>query len=63
MNLVPVSKCATSSPANIFKSRTYYKWFHVGKYPEIFRKVGGALFIDVDSLENLIENQPRRVAR
>jgi hypothetical protein len=34
---------------------TLYKWKHLGKYPQIFVKLGGALFVDLVALENLIE--------
>lgn len=49
-NLVRVSK-AEGLP---FKRQTFYKWFHLKKYPEIFVKLSGALFIDIDRLEKLI---------
>lgn len=50
-NLVRVSK-AEGLP---FKPQTFYKWFHLGKYPEIFVKFGGSLFIDVDRLTQAID--------
>lgn len=34
---------------------TLYKWKHLGKYPQIFVKLGGALFVDLVALEKLIE--------
>jgi hypothetical protein len=49
-NLVRVSK-AEGLP---FKSATFYKWHHTQKYAEIFVKLGGALFVDLDRLEQLI---------
>lgn len=56
-NLVRVSQ-ANGLP---FKKQTFYKWFHLGKYPEIFVKFGGALFIDVDRLTQAIDkSRPRR---
>ncbi len=33
---------------------TLYKWHHLKKYPEIFKKFGGFLFIDIDALEAVI---------
>jgi hypothetical protein len=49
-NLVRVSK-ADNLP---FKKSTFYKWFHLGKYPEIFVKFGG-LFVDLDRLAQAID--------
>jgi hypothetical protein len=50
-NLVRVSK-ADNLP---FKPQTFYKWYHLGKYPEIFVKFAGALFVDVDRLAQAID--------
>lgn len=50
-NLVRVSK-ADNLP---FKPQTFYKWFHLKKYPEIFVKFGGALFVDTDRLAQAID--------
>jgi hypothetical protein len=53
-NLIRVNKIdETNSP---FARSTYYKWFHLKKYPEIFRKFGGSLFVDLEKLEKLIQN-------
>ena len=30
---------------------TLYKWKHLGKYPQLFVKLGGALFVDLNALE------------
>ena len=52
-NLVRVSKARREdlpiAPA------TLYKWHHLKRYPEIFRKFGGFLFVDVNSLRDVIE--------
>jgi hypothetical protein len=55
-NLVRVSK-ADGLPV---KRQTFYKWNHLKKYPEIFVKLSGALFVDLDRLEQLIENSRAR---
>ena len=34
---------------------TMYKWRHIGKYPELFVKLGGAVFVDLDYLEKIVE--------
>lgn len=58
-NLVRVSK-AKDLP---FRPQTFYKWFHLGKFPEIFVKFGGALFVDLDRLSEAInKSRPRRKA-
>jgi hypothetical protein len=38
-----------------FKKSTFYKWAHLKKYPQIFVKIGGALFVDLKALADLIE--------
>jgi len=50
-NLIRVSK-ADGLP---FKPSTLYKMHHVGRNLEIFVKLGGSLFVDLDRLEQLIE--------
>ncbi|MCD6475550.1 MAG: hypothetical protein J7K85_04700 [Anaerolineaceae bacterium] len=50
-NLIRVSK-AKDLP--LTKS-TLYKWKHLKKYPEIFVKIGGALFVDTEALQKVIE--------
>jgi hypothetical protein len=52
-NLVRVSK-ADNLP---FKKQTFYKWFHLKKYPEIFIKFSGALFIDKEALERAMKER------
>jgi hypothetical protein len=34
---------------------TLYKWHHTQRCPEIFVKLGGALFVELDRLEQLID--------
>lgn len=50
-NLVKVSK-ADGLP---FKPSTLYKWHHTRKFPAIFVKISGSLFVDLDRLEQLID--------
>jgi len=50
-NLIRMSK-ADSLP--LAKS-TLYKWKHLGKCPGLFVKLGGALFVDLNVLEEIIE--------
>ena len=50
-NLIRLAK-ADSLP--LCKS-TLYKWKHLGKFPQLFVKLGGALFVDLHILEEIIE--------
>lgn len=34
---------------------TFYKWHHLGRYPHLFKKIGGILLIDLEALRSLIE--------
>jgi hypothetical protein len=37
------------------KKSTLYKWKHLGKCPGLFVKIGGALFIDLNILQEVVE--------
>lgn len=54
-NLVRISKMESLPFKLPFKPATFYKWFHLGKYPEIFVKLAGGLFVDLDRTEKLID--------
>jgi hypothetical protein len=54
-NLVRVSKMKVLPFKLPFEPTTFYKWFHLKKHPEIFVKLSGALFVDLDRLEELID--------
>jgi hypothetical protein len=52
-NLVRVSK---ANEKNLpFKPATFYKWHHLKKFPELFVRISGSLFVDLDRLAALIE--------
>jgi hypothetical protein len=34
---------------------TLYKWHHIRKYPGLFVKLGGAVFVDLDVLGQILE--------
>jgi len=44
------------------RASTLYKWSHLRRYPEIFRKLGGFLFVDTNALHKLIEEGKPRIA-
>jgi len=39
-----------------FARSTLYKWRTLKKYPALFTKIGGAVFVDLAELEKLIES-------
>jgi hypothetical protein len=53
-NLVRLSKI-NKTPNFPIRSATAYKWHHVKRFPGLFIKLGGAIFIDVDKLDELLE--------
>lgn len=55
-NLVRVSKIKNLPFDTPFEPATYYKWFHLKKHLEIFVKLSGGLFVDLDRLEKLIDS-------
>lgn len=50
-NLIRLSK-ADSLPLT---KATLYKWKHLRKHPRLFVKLGGALFVDLEVLKEIIE--------
>lgn len=52
-NLVPVATWEQRQPN--FKRPTLYKWQHIGKFPGLFVKIGGCLFVDEDVFNQIIE--------
>lgn len=38
-----------------FKASTLYKWRHLNRFPGLFLKVAGAVFIDLDRLGAIAE--------
>ncbi len=53
-NLRRISKISHEDNVPV-KQQTLYKWWHIKKYPTIFVKLGGALFVDLGALEALVE--------
>lgn len=43
------------TPGAPIRSSTGYKWNHIQRFPELFRIVGGKLFIDMDKLYSMAE--------
>jgi hypothetical protein len=57
-NLRRVSR-AKADPPLPFSASWFYKNHHLGNHPEIFVKIGGALFIDLDKFAELVESGRR----
>jgi len=54
-NLLRISKISKSDNLPVERS-TLYKWKHLKKHPSLFVKLGGALFVDLDVLDEIIES-------
>lgn len=52
-NLVPVATWEQRQPH--FKRPTLYKWQHLQKFPGLFVKIAGRLFVDEDVFNRIIE--------
>jgi hypothetical protein len=53
-NLLRVSRIP-SDGSYYFARASFYKLHHLKKFPELFIKLGGGLFIDLDELDKIIE--------
>lgn len=52
-NLIRLSKAL---PHHLpLEKSTLYKWHHLKKFPKLFIKLGGALFVDLNALQAIIE--------
>jgi hypothetical protein len=38
------------TPGSPIRTSTAYKWHHIRRFPELFKQVGGKLFLDMDLL-------------
>jgi hypothetical protein len=52
-NLIRLSKVTPGSLP--LQRATLYKWKHTKKFPHLFVKLGGAVFVDLDKLKEIIE--------
>ena len=53
-NLVRLSK-VNDHPNIPLRAATFYKWRTLRKHPELFIVFGGAVFIDMDRLDKVLE--------
>lgn len=54
-NLLRVSK-VNEAPGFPLRKSTLYKWLHCGKHPELFVRLGGAVYVNLDKFDELIQN-------
>ena len=52
-NLLRVSK-ANKKPGFPLRAATLYKWIHTKKHPDLFVRLGGAVFVNLDRLDEVI---------
>ena len=53
--LIPFRDKQRLEEATGFARSTFYKWRTLKKYPNLFCKIGGAVFVDLAELEKLAE--------
>ncbi len=61
MNLLRIAK-VNNEPGFPLRAATMYKWRHLGKFPELFVQLGGAVYVDLDEFEKLIHAGRRKRA-
>ena len=52
-NLLRLSK-VNETPGFPLRASTLYKWVHVKKHPELFVRLGGAVYVNLDKLDAVI---------
>jgi hypothetical protein len=52
-NLLRLSK-VNEIPGFPLRASTLYKWKHLRKHPELFVKLGGGVFVNLDKLDSLV---------
>ena len=52
-NLLRLSK-VNETPGFPLRASTLYKWVHVKKYPELFVRLGGAVYVNLDKLDSMV---------
>jgi len=62
--IVPIQKDALHSAGIYLSPHTLYRWRSAGKYPRLFTKIGGRVFIVLSEWNRLVErNKGKRVRR
>ena len=52
-NLLRLAK-VNETPGFPLRASTLYKWIHLRKHPELFVRLGGGVFVNLDKLDALI---------
>jgi hypothetical protein len=52
-NLIRISQI-NKTPGFPLKASTLYKWIHLRKHPELFVKLGGSQYVNLDKLDEII---------
>lgn len=52
-NLIRVSK-VNDKPGFPLRASTLYKWIHTKKHPQLFVRLGGAVFVNLSKLDEVI---------
>lgn len=59
-NLVPISK---ASKETFIAEKTLRNWRCQGRYPQLFVKIGGKVFIDLGEFKNIVQEQKKKAAQ
>jgi hypothetical protein len=44
------------TPGMPIRKSTAYKWHHIGRFPQLFVKIGGCVCLNLDKLDEFISN-------
>jgi hypothetical protein len=58
-NLCPISKAPKKTQ---FAEKTLRNWRCQGRFPNLFVKIGGKVFVDLLEFENIIRDQKKKAA-
>ena len=59
-NMIPLTQVPTKIP---IAEKTLRNWRYNGKYPQIFIKLGGKVFVDLDELAKIKTAQQEKARR
>ena len=59
-NLVPIPE---ASEKTLIAEKTLRNWRCQGRYPQLFVKIGGKVFIDLGEFKNIVQEQKKKAAQ
>lgn len=59
-NIMPIADVPKKIP---IAEKTLRNWRYQGKYPQLFLKLGGKVFVDLDELAKLIAEQQKKAKK